>query len=530
MAVFKAPDSVAKNAQQALDWREKYPKETARAGTQVGWIRARQLANQENISEDIINRMVSFFARHEKNKEIADEYKDEPWKDNGYLMWLAWGGDEGWAWAKRIQERINNQNNKSFNADNMNNLQYKSFEIKAYDKLKGIITGYGSTYGNKDLVNEIVVRGALDESINAFNNGTKIIEFLYEHKKSIVLNSMVDKLENDNIGMITQGTVSQTARETYPVEWERIANYCLKNLGRMSIGYVVMDAYAMIDNVKTYYVKDGIEDDDIKEVIDELKLTKYLEKIDLREVSFVGNPANPQARIFDIKSINLPTFPIDIESSWDGTLAEKRWREYTNSTDKPTADYKKGFLYYDAQKQDNFTAYHLNVVDVVDGSPVVNAKAVSVAYAAMNGARRGLKVVPESEMPKLENTITKLYEKINRVRVQEGMEPLDMPTFKTKSEFDIALEGVKGRADLARLLVSMKKDGKLMLSHTEIKKLSSYVYPKFKKTLDNENNDINEKSEPRFDEARLSVDIADDVKSISQPLTYEDELNEFFKS
>ena len=69
-----------------------------------------------------------------------------------------------------------------------------------------------------------------------------------------------------------------------------------------------------------------------------------------------------------------------------------------------------------------------------------------------------------------------------------------------------------------------------MLSHTEIKKLSSNVYPKFKKTLDIENNDINEKSEPRFDEARLSVDIADDVKSISQPLTYEDELNEFFKS
>ena len=530
MAVFKAPDSVAKNAQQALDWREKYPKETARAGTQVGWIRARQLANQEDISEDVINRMVSFFARHNGNQQIDDKYKDEPWKDNGYLMWLAWGGNEGRDWAKKIQETINNQNNKSFNAGNMNNLQYKSFEIKAYDKLKGIITGYGSTYGNKDLVNEIVVRGALDESINAFNNGTKIIEFLYEHKKGIVLNPSVDKLENDNIGMIAQGTVSQIAKSVHPAEWQRVAFYCLKNLGRMSMGYLVINAYAIIDGVKTYYVKDGIEDDDIKEVIDELKLTKYLEKIDLREVSFVGNPANPQARIFDIKSINLPTYPIDIESSWDGTLAEKRWREYTNSIDKPTADYKKGFLYYDAQKQDNFTAYHLNVVDIVDGSPVVNAKAVSVAYAAMHGARRGLKVVPESEMPRLENTITKLYEKINRVRVQEGMEPLDMPTFKTKSEFDITLENIKGRTDFKRLLVSLKKEDKLKMSHMQIKKLSSNVY-KFKKTLDNENNDIiNKKSEPRFDEARLPVDIADDVKSINQPLTYEDELDEFLKS
>ena len=52
MAVFKAPDSVAKNAQQALDWREKYPKETADAGTQVGWVRAKE-SNKELIIKTI---------------------------------------------------------------------------------------------------------------------------------------------------------------------------------------------------------------------------------------------------------------------------------------------------------------------------------------------------------------------------------------------------------------------------------------------------------------------------------------------
>ena len=394
----------------------------------------------------------------------------------------------------------------------MSNLQYKSFEIKAYDQLKGIITGYGSTYGNKDLVNEIVVRGALDESINAFNNGTKIIEFLYEHQKSIVLNSMVDKLENDNIGMITQGTVSQTARETYPVEWERIANYCLKNLGRMSIGYVVINAYAIIDGVKTYYVKDGIEDDDIKEVVDELNLTKYLEEIDLREVSFVGNPANPQARIFDIKSINLPTYPIDIDSSWDGALAEKRWREYTNSTEKPTAEYKNGFLYYDRQNEDNFGAYHLNVVDIVNGEPVVNEKAMITAYAAMKGARNGLTVVPENEMKKLEASVNELYKRANNAREKAKINPLPMPNFYTKSAFDIALENANNKIGLHKLLSNEKKNGSIDWSHSKIKKFAKSVFPQ-QKMLDNQNNEVlTLKSEHPVVDAPALTGIAEDTK------------------
>ena len=39
------------------------------------------------------------FARHKANAKVDPKFQDEPWKDHGYLMWLAWGGDTGVTWA-----------------------------------------------------------------------------------------------------------------------------------------------------------------------------------------------------------------------------------------------------------------------------------------------------------------------------------------------------------------------------------------------------------------------------------------------
>ena len=39
-----------------------------------------------------MNAIYSFLKRHEKNAEIAEEYRGEPWKDKGYVMYNAWGG------------------------------------------------------------------------------------------------------------------------------------------------------------------------------------------------------------------------------------------------------------------------------------------------------------------------------------------------------------------------------------------------------------------------------------------------------
>tara|TARA_R110001606_G_scaffold42244_1_gene113190 strand:- start:478 stop:915 length:438 start_codon:yes stop_codon:yes gene_type:complete len=83
------PNSASNNAKKAIKWKEK---NGSKCGTQVGWTRARQLADKKNISRDTIARMASF-KRHQKNKDV-------PYSEGcGGIMWDAWGGTSGVEWA-----------------------------------------------------------------------------------------------------------------------------------------------------------------------------------------------------------------------------------------------------------------------------------------------------------------------------------------------------------------------------------------------------------------------------------------------
>ncbi|MFW6247359.1 MAG: hypothetical protein ACOC22_04290 [bacterium] len=105
-AIYTPPADVSNAAKKALKYKEDYPDDVDDSGTRVGWTRANQLANRDKISLDIIKRMHSFFSRHKGNEKIDSKYKDTPWKDNGYLMHLAWGGDAGKKWAKEILDKV----------------------------------------------------------------------------------------------------------------------------------------------------------------------------------------------------------------------------------------------------------------------------------------------------------------------------------------------------------------------------------------------------------------------------------------
>jgi hypothetical protein len=102
---FRPPAGARAAARRAIRWKEKYG-DKVRGGTQVGWTRARQLARGENLSRETVARMASFFARHRGNEKVDPKFKDEPWRDNGYIMHLAWGGDAGDKWSQRIMERL----------------------------------------------------------------------------------------------------------------------------------------------------------------------------------------------------------------------------------------------------------------------------------------------------------------------------------------------------------------------------------------------------------------------------------------
>lgn len=75
------------------------------AGTAVGWTRAGQLARGESLSLSTVKRMYSYFSRHEVDKKGKD-WANQANPSNGYIMWLAWGGDAGFSWSRGIVNRM----------------------------------------------------------------------------------------------------------------------------------------------------------------------------------------------------------------------------------------------------------------------------------------------------------------------------------------------------------------------------------------------------------------------------------------
>ena len=102
------PESATNNAKKALAWKEKYGRGEVKGGTSVGWTRANQLAKGEALSRDVVARMAQF-NRHRKNSKVDPKFKSTPWKDNGYVAWLIWGGTSGVDWAIKKMEQIRNK-------------------------------------------------------------------------------------------------------------------------------------------------------------------------------------------------------------------------------------------------------------------------------------------------------------------------------------------------------------------------------------------------------------------------------------
>ena len=66
--------------------------------TAVGIARARDLGNGRALTLETVQRMASYFARHEVDRQGEGWGKDS----KGWQAWLGWGGDAGRAWAESI--------------------------------------------------------------------------------------------------------------------------------------------------------------------------------------------------------------------------------------------------------------------------------------------------------------------------------------------------------------------------------------------------------------------------------------------
>jgi len=117
---YSPPAGARAAARKAIRFKEQG--KAKGAGTSVGWTRAGQLARGETLSLSTVKRMYSYFSRHEVDKKGKD-WANQSNPSNGYIMWLAWGGDAGYSWSRRI---VNAEKDKALFADTFNSIQKQS--------------------------------------------------------------------------------------------------------------------------------------------------------------------------------------------------------------------------------------------------------------------------------------------------------------------------------------------------------------------------------------------------------------------
>ncbi len=99
------PELISQNAQKVLDYIDKSGNPN-NCMTQVGKVRAQQLAQRKPISIETVKRMKAYITRHQKDLEASKSYDD----GCGLLAMDAWGGVEALPWVERTINKYEEMN------------------------------------------------------------------------------------------------------------------------------------------------------------------------------------------------------------------------------------------------------------------------------------------------------------------------------------------------------------------------------------------------------------------------------------
>jgi len=132
---YSPPEGVAVAAKRALKW---IADGFAGSGfTDVGRARARQLASGADVSADTVNRMISYFARHEVDKQATGfSSGEEGYPSAGRVAWDAWGGDAGQTWVNGLSDSAGVRDADKIDVRQMEGYVLSELQDKAYS-LKG---------------------------------------------------------------------------------------------------------------------------------------------------------------------------------------------------------------------------------------------------------------------------------------------------------------------------------------------------------------------------------------------------------
>ena len=161
--------------------------------------------------------------------------------------------------------------------DDKDIIEVKS-ELKAWDDENsseeyGMFEGYGSVFGNKDLGNDVIEKGAFTKSIKRRTN--KGVKLLYQHKSDMPI-GVFDEIKEDDHGLVVKGRLAlktQAGAEAYEL-------LKMGALDGLSIGFKINPSEVSYDRRSN---------------------KRIIKEVDLMEVSLVTFPMNPQATVRSVK-------------------------------------------------------------------------------------------------------------------------------------------------------------------------------------------------------------------------------------
>ena len=284
MAHSDYPEAATNAAKKARRHKEE---NGSGCGTSVGWIRARQLANRESLSDDEVIRTYSFLSR----AKVYDQGKYFDENDNeicGSIMYDAWGGSSMLPWAESRANKIMDERSKD------NNMEKRSinFELRAKPESRtifGTATVFNSAYDmgwyEEEMDSEALKNADLNDVVALFNHDQNMVLARTSSgtlKLNVTGNAMEYEFEapnttlgNDLLEMVRRGDVYQSsfAFTVDKENWQENTGYKPKRIIRSIKKVYDVSPVTYPANPDTMVAKRSYEatlqiDEDLQKVID----------------------------------------------------------------------------------------------------------------------------------------------------------------------------------------------------------------------------------------------------------------------
>ncbi len=257
------------------------------------------------------------------------------------------------------------------------------FEVKSIteDDDYFYFEGYASTFGDIDLGNDEVQRGAFADDVKekmAIPGDAKL-PALWQHEHDEPVGAY-NFLQEDKVGLFVKGRMPKA--DTF-VSGRVVPQMRVGSVKAMSIGYTVVE-WAMRGGVR------------------------LLEKLKLWEISLVTTPMNPKAVITGLKSNDaFHDLPVAArEHAWDAEAALARVKSFLAAEKDGCNLIRKSFLWSESESVDDIEDCKFLIADVIDGKLTAVPRAI---FSVVAGGSKGIAVIPDADRDSVISGINHYY-------------------------------------------------------------------------------------------------------------------------